>query len=122
MAPTSITRSSKTAGVGGTGSMRLGIRCLKGWRREHEKRRRACGSILLPFRPGIIGRREGASFRPDGPPTQRPDGGTDYIRRPVLPPRLAEWDKELMRFVRQAEERGRYDRQHDCMASDCLPC
>src|SRR6185295_13590265 len=51
-----------------------------------------------------------------------PDGGTDYIRRPVLPTRLAEWDKELMRFVRQAEERGRYDRQHDCMASDCLPC
>ena len=66
--------------------------------------------------------REGTSFRPDGPPTQRSDDGTDYIRRPILPTRLAEWDKELVRFVRQAEERGRYDRQHDCMVSDCVPC
>src|SRR5215470_12005948 len=34
--------------------MRLGIRCLKGWRRKHEKGRRAYGLTLHPSRRGSI--------------------------------------------------------------------
>ena len=56
--PTSITRWSKTAGVGGIGNMRQGIRCLKGWRRKLEKPRKACGSIRHPSRRGSIARRD----------------------------------------------------------------
>ena len=58
MAPTSITNWSKTAGAGGTGSMRLEIRCLKGWRRKHERRRKACGLIRSRCRRGSGGSHE----------------------------------------------------------------
>jgi hypothetical protein len=39
--------------------------------------------------------------------TQRPNDGTDCIGQPILPARLAEWDKELMHFIRHPIQRRR---------------
>jgi hypothetical protein len=44
----------KQAGAGGTGSMRRGILCWKGWRRKHEKQRKVCGLIRHQFHRGSI--------------------------------------------------------------------
>ncbi|TKS63679.1 MAG: hypothetical protein EWM73_01207 [Nitrospira sp.] len=52
MAPTSITRSSKTAGAGGIENMRLWMLCLKSWRRTHERQRKGRGPIRCPCRCG----------------------------------------------------------------------
>ena len=52
MALTLITRSSRTAGVGGIGSMRREMQYLKGWRGTHEKPGKACGAILSRCRHG----------------------------------------------------------------------
>jgi len=57
MEPTSIIRWSKMAGAGGIGNMRREIPCLKGWRREHGRRRMACGLIQHLFRLGSIAKR-----------------------------------------------------------------
>jgi hypothetical protein len=63
----------------------------------------------------------GASFRPEGPPTQRPNDCTDCIGQPILPARLAEWHKELVHFIRKAVDLGRHARQQDCLPSDSRP-
>src|SRR4249920_1209458 len=42
-------------------------------------------------------------------PTQRPNDCTDCIGQPILPARLAEWDKELMHFIRHPIQRRRDD-------------
>ena len=44
--------------AGGIGSMRRGIRCWKGWRRKHERRREGCGLIRTRCRRGYCGRHE----------------------------------------------------------------
>ena len=36
----------------------------------------------------------------EGSPTHRPNDCADCIGQPILPARLAEWDKELMHFIR----------------------
>jgi hypothetical protein len=46
MARTSITCWLKTAGAGGTESMRQGIRHLKGWKRKRGRPRKVYGKIL----------------------------------------------------------------------------
>jgi hypothetical protein len=48
-------------------------------------------------------------FRPEGPPTHRPNDCANRIGQPILPARLAEWDKELMYFIREAKDRCRHD-------------
>ena len=53
----STIRSTKTAGVGGTGSIPHGIRCLRVWRRKRETSLKGCGSIRHPFRRGSTGTR-----------------------------------------------------------------
>ena len=55
----------------------------------------------------------GISFRLDEPPTQRPNDGADCIGQPVLPARLAEWDKELMRFIRHPVQGRRDDGEEE---------
>ena len=60
MAPTSITRWSKTAGGGGIGSMRRQIRCWKGWRTKREMRRKACGLIRSRCHRGSGGKSGGS--------------------------------------------------------------
>src|SRR6267143_7150018 len=52
MAPTSITRWSKTAGYGGIGSMRRGMSSSKDWRGKHERGGKGCGLIRNPCRRG----------------------------------------------------------------------
>jgi hypothetical protein len=58
MGRTSITRWSKTAGAGGIGNMRRGIRYLKVWRRKRRRRRKGCGLIRSRCRLGVA---EGAA-------------------------------------------------------------
>ena len=60
--PLSTTHSSKTAGAGGIESMRQVIPCSKGWRRKHEKPRKACGLILLLSHHGSIAKRGGGYY------------------------------------------------------------
>jgi len=64
MGRTSITRWSRTAGAGGTGSMRRSIPNLRNWRAKHEPRKKVCGLILHPFRRGLQERKERAITRP----------------------------------------------------------
>src|SRR6267143_844290 len=49
----------------------------------------------------------GSSFRPEEPPTHRPNDCANRIGQPILPARLAEWNKELMRFIRHPIQRCR---------------
>jgi hypothetical protein len=53
---TSIRNSSGGASAGGIVATRLGIRCWKGWRRKHERPRKACGPIRSRCRRGSGGR------------------------------------------------------------------
>jgi hypothetical protein len=46
----------KTAGAGGIGNMRRGIRFLKGWRRTHAKQRKGYGPIRSRCHRGHGGR------------------------------------------------------------------
>ena len=50
-----------------------------------------------------------------------PNNCTDCVGYPILPARIAEWDEELMYFIREAEDRYRHDRQHDRLPSDNGP-
>ena len=49
---------SKTA-AGGIGSMRQATRSLSSWRKMHERPRRGCGLIRLPFHRGCTGKADG---------------------------------------------------------------
>jgi len=63
----------------------------------------------------------GASFRTDGPPTHCPNDRANRVGQPILPARLAEWDKELMHFIRDSKNRCRQDCQHRRLPSDNRP-
>jgi len=58
MAATSTTHSSKMVGVGGIGSMRQAMRCLRVWRSKREMRREGYGLIHILCRHGNLEKQE----------------------------------------------------------------